>query len=841
MYSVFFYEQHVGVNFLLFTIVMLGLFFFQDKKAFKNKSVLLLSGTAIFAASFASVHGSYLSLWATIISLMIIPGVMINKRSNILLDFATTLVNIIASSVFMIMEMVDSGKSEKEKGLLRLLKYLVPLVFIVAFFFIYRSMNPLFENFTQEIADLISLEYIFFTLGGFALIFSVYKQKRGNSIDEWEKNWLINIDQNNVKTPYWNEGVAFIILFIVLNLMLISVNLMDINFLYLGSGMPEGITHKQFLHKGVGMLILSILLGISLLLYFFRGALNFSKNKTIVKVLAYLWVAQNIFMVISTTLRNNIYVNDALLSYKRIGVYFWLLFALIGLITLFLKLSKNKTVWYLVRYNFLVLFLALVVSSAFDFDQIISDFNINRAKQVKEISSFDKRYLLSLSDGNIADLHELKSIKGFEVDSLYSYSSNRENYESNGNWLDCKIFDFVENDLEGDLRSYSIRRSRVRREIKQLYNEGKLNSFELQNHHIKSLKPLFVFNNITKLNISNNSFNSTKKLVGLNEMKQLKSLDLSQNYIYDLDTLLENTNLNSLYLSTNQLKSLTFLKNFKNVNDLNLDNNPLNDISQLSTLKKLKDLSLNQMTTNIGKFPALNKLEKLSFSKSKKTVKYSLNYLDVLPELREINLSHNDLSNFNLLLNKITASKTPQLSSLNISFNHFSNLNNIEKFEELETIYVSNNKIYNANVLKELKLLKLLYINDNKISDIQFLDSIKQLTELNLANNNIIDFSPISNLNQLSFLNLSSTDFDNLYLIKSTSTLQSLHLSGCKIKDWSFIKSFINLANISGSFIKKEDIKYLKTLKTLKSIRITNTEKTTIELMKEEMPDVEIY
>ena len=841
LYSILFYEQHIGINFLLFTISMLLLFFFQDKEAFKNKSVLFLSFGAIFSASFAAVHGSYLSLWATVISLMVIPGVIINKRSNILLDFITTLVNISASAVFMILEMVESGKDGKGKGFLRLLKYLVPLIFIVAFFFIYRSMNPLFEKVTQEMADLVSLGYVFFTLGGFTLVYSVYKQKRANEIDRWEKNWLLNILESDVENPKWNEAIAFIFLFIALNLMLLSVNVMDINYLYLGNGMPDDITHKQFLHKGVGMLITSILLGISLLLFFFRGTLNFSKNKIIIKLLAFFWVAQNLFMILSTMLRNNIYVNDALLSYKRIGVYFWLLFALIGLITLLIKLHKNKTVWFLARHNFTVIFIVLVASSAFDWDMIISDFNINRAKQEVEISSYDKKYMLSLSEGNILDLYSIKNIEGFEVDSAYSHVYYRDYYESNSNWLDSKVFDFLEKDADSDWRSYSVRRKRVRKDLGKLYQDGQLNSFELQNHYVKSLKPLFDFKTLIKLDVSNSSFNSANQIAGLNEMNQLNSLDLSENYIHNLDTLSENKNLKQLFLGTNELKNLSFLKNVKNLDNLNLDKNPLHNIEQLSTLKKLKELSLNKMTTKIGKLPELNKLEKLSFSESKKTVKYSLGFLKELPELREINLSHNDLSNLNLLLTKTTESKTPKLTLLNISSNHFTSLYNIDKFDKLETLYLSNNKIYNGNVLKELKQLKSLYINDTKISDIQFLSSQKQLIDLNLANNNIIHFLPISNLNQLSYLNLSGTNFNDLDLIKSTSTIQSLHLTDCKIKNWNFISSFISLTDVSVSFIKKEDIKYLKKIKTLKSINITNTEEATIELLKKELPNVDVY
>ncbi|MDB4534423.1 DUF4173 domain-containing protein, partial [Vicingaceae bacterium] len=519
IYSVLFYDQHVGVNFLLFTLATLGFFFFQDKEAIKNKSVLILSFGAIFSASFAAIHGSYLSMWASIVSLMVLPGVFINKRSNVFLDFLSTLVNIVTATTFMFIDMIESIKKDKGNGngFLRLLKYIVPIVFIIIFFFIYRAMNPLFEKLTQDVAEIVSLGFVFFTLGGFTLVYSIYKQKRSKDADEWEKSKPINIIEENTVLPQWNEGVAFSLLFTALNIMLISVNFMDVNYLYLGDGMPDGITHKEFVHKGVGMLILSIILGISILLFFFRGALNFGKNKNLIKILAFLWVAQNLFMVFSTGIRNGMYIDAALLTYKRIGVYFWLFFALIGLITLLVKLYKNKTVFYLARYNFNALFIVLILSSAADWDMVISDFNLNRAHQMDEISSLDKNYMLSLSEGNISGLYDIKELDGFEVDSIYSY---RDRYSTNVNWLDYKVYDFLLDDIEGDWRSYSVRRERVRNDINELNDNGEIASVNLNSSYIKSLEPLIGITNLKELDISNSNIKDWRYI---NEFKFLEN------------------------------------------------------------------------------------------------------------------------------------------------------------------------------------------------------------------------------------------------------------------------------------------------------------------------------
>lgn len=861
LYSILFYNQHVGINFLLFTIAIIFFFFFQDKAAFKNKSVLLLSFAAIFSANFASIHGSNLAMWTTIVTLLVLPGVVMHRRASLIFDFLASLFTISVSSVYMFIDAVEARKNEKGKGFIALLKYIVPAILIIVFFFIYRAMNPLFEKFTQEIAEIISLGWLFFTLGGFLLVYSLYKQKRISELDNWEKSWRIDIDKEKVKTPKWNESLSFVLLFIALNAMLIAVNLMDVNYLYIGNGLPEGIDHKQFVHKGVGMLILSIILGISILLYFFRGALNFDKNKTLIKSLAFLWVLQNVFMVFSTTIRNTMYVDAALLTYKRIGVYFWLFFAIIGLITLFIKLQRNKTIWYLARYNVAILFIVLVASSAIDWDGFISKFNIDRAYQMEEISSLDKNYLLSLSEENIASLYHLKKLPGFEVDSVYSY---QDRHLSNSNWLDTKIYDFLLNDSEGDWRSYSVRRNRVRNDIEQLHQDGFITSLELQSHYIKSLSPLYKLDKLTELNLNNDNYNSKLEFKQLNHLQQLKKLYLDNNFITIIDSLKPNNNLTHLSLQTNTIINLKFLNNFPNLDSLalntnnlislsslpalqhlktlSLDNNPLNEISQLKNLPNLTYLSLNNISENTDKFPELSSLKELSLNSSPQITKYGFNSIANLPSLTLLSIANNELSTLNPLFNyESNTSKMPLLNSLSLTNNKLKNLYNIELLNNLTYLDISSNFLYNIAGIEKLTKLNTLYLNHNTISDISPLANLISLNNLNLAyNSNIENFNPLANLKKLSILNLSGTAINNITAISKITSLKNLDLRNCRINNWNDLKELNHLEYLSVSFLKKEDLEAFKSLAQLKHLYITNTDEEVINTFKTNLKLVDI-
>ena len=159
---------------------------------------------------------------------------------------------------------------------------------------------------------------------------------------------------------------------------------------------------------------------------------------------------------------------------------------------------------------------------------------------------------MSLSEGNIADLYSIKDMKGFEVDSLYSYSYNNNYRHSNKNWLDTKVYNFLKGDEQGDWRSYSIRRNKVREDIGQLNDTGALDTLDLRNNYkIKTIAPL------TKLS-------------------RLKMLNLSQCYINDWENLKDFKALETLIASHLTLDDLEHFKEIPTLKSLDIQDTPLN-------------------------------------------------------------------------------------------------------------------------------------------------------------------------------------------------------------------------------------------------------------------------
>ena len=213
-----------------------------------------------------------------------------------------------------------------------------------------------------------------------------------------------------------------------MNVLIAVVNLLDFNFLFVDQKVPGNLTLAQFLHQGVGMLVVSIAISIAIILFYFRGQLNFYKENKTFKMLAYFWIMQNIFMLLSVCFKNSIYINNYGLTYKRIGIYIYAILTLIGLITTLLKVYKVKINLYLVRLNGWTFYAVFLISSLINWDKLIIDFNKGAKME------YDVYYILSLSDSNIPAFIELKdSIKDKSIKYQYSRMLNSKIYFFNKN------------------------------------------------------------------------------------------------------------------------------------------------------------------------------------------------------------------------------------------------------------------------------------------------------------------------------------------------------------------------------------------------------------------------
>jgi hypothetical protein len=242
-----------------------------------------------------------------------------------------------------------------------------------------------------------------------------------------------------------------VIMLVMLNLLLLFFNIFDFSFILSGKKLPDGVDYSQYVHNGVNTLILSILLAIGIILFYFRANQNFYRNNQWLIRLTYLWILQNGLLLFGIIHKNQIYINEYGLTYKRIGVYVYLLLTCAGLLTTFWKVRYIKSVWFLLRKNTLIIYIVLIISCLINWDKLIAQNQINDAKNI------DVMYLTNLSDTVLPELRSLLTNKKVNLEVQIKDYTQQNNSTERYNYGSTPIISqrkFIENQLKNFKENY---------------------------------------------------------------------------------------------------------------------------------------------------------------------------------------------------------------------------------------------------------------------------------------------------------------------------------------------------------------------------------------------------
>lgn len=177
-------------------------------------------------------------------------------------------------------------------------------------------------------------------------------------------------------TALLTEYKSGLVLLICLNLLLAVVNVLDIRNIWFGFSF-EGQFLKELVHEGTYTLIFSVILSILVVLFYFRGNLNFYRRNSTLKVLTHIWIGQNMLLLVSVLIRNSIYIHYYALAYKRLGVFMFLLATMVALIALIVKVRKTRSLSYFLHTNGLTVIGILLLGCFINWDVWIARYNIS--------------------------------------------------------------------------------------------------------------------------------------------------------------------------------------------------------------------------------------------------------------------------------------------------------------------------------------------------------------------------------------------------------------------------------------------------------------------------------
>jgi Leucine-rich repeat (LRR) protein len=884
LYSYLFYKQSAGINFLLFNIALIAGSALKNPDSIKTRSWITAAVGAMISSVCVMYYSSPIAIVANIISLALLAYFSLAPNTSVILALIMEAVAIGSSCVYMFFDWAKRSKNKTNQTSKPLYVILVMIAIItvitILFFNMYQSANPVFNEFTRNInLDFISWPWIFFTLGGLLLLYGFYynwKIDYFNDLDEQAPNTINPEDAGrnsflNTTFKTDTEYTTGAILFGLLNAMLLLLNVLDLNYLWFDGKLPEEVDHKEFVHNGIGMLITSILFAIIIILYFFRGRLNYYEKGKYLKWLACFWILQNAFMIFSSVYRTNMYVEEFGISYKKIGVYVYLGLTLIGLITTYIKVTRLKSNWYLVRVNTWCYFILLVVSCIFNWDVIITDYNIKKA--LTEHKKLEKYYLADLSFKNLPQLLRLndsiKSNDDFGVRDYY-WSSRGTYFYNFKTALDNKLFRFMKEMRGAEWQSWCKEKSRTLNDILAIHEKGEIKKMDLsQCGCAYSILPIKEFNKLEELDLSQNFIDSIENLaffprlkkLSLNNcgldtiskfpfMKELTQLNISNNRPVEVASLKNAPKLAELDLSSCSLSSVA-LPDLPQLKKLDLSGNPLNDLSSLAKYKELKELKIMNTFKGDLTLPAMDKLESIDIGSN---LLDRFNSAGVFAKLRacknlkSIKADNNALERLNDLLYNDHAGidsagmSFPLLEELNISNNTITYLGGLSQFKNLKTLVAANNKFTRIEDLCKIRTLTDLDISGNAVKSLRGIEQLKQLQTLDLSFCGIVqDMNAISSMKNLVSLRIAANNLNSIKDLLELRELKILYLQGNRITTIAGIEKLVNLEELNLRDNSINDYSPLYTMKNLKVVYVDGMPKQKLLKLKKSLPNCTVY
>ncbi len=169
---------------------------------------------------------------------------------------------------------------------------------------------------------------------------------------------------------------------------------------WLGEAAVSGAELTRGVHQGTNTLIIAIVLAAGLILYYLRHP---PADHDRVRMLAIAWLAQNAVMVATVGLRNFQYMDAYGLTYKRLGVWLFLISALGGL-ALLGKTAHNRTsLEWLVRRQAWCVYGVLAAAALPNWSNIITSYNLSPSRQ-----HHDSAYLRQLLPHNASTWYSLR-------------------------------------------------------------------------------------------------------------------------------------------------------------------------------------------------------------------------------------------------------------------------------------------------------------------------------------------------------------------------------------------------------------------------------------------------
>ncbi|MDR1680406.1 MAG: DUF4173 domain-containing protein [Prevotellaceae bacterium] len=401
VYRFLMWDEALGLNAFIFAVLITGAVFAYREELRHQKLLWMLAGAFIVSAAGVVVTGilfSHIIYYLTLIVFLAfvqVPALRSPWVALVLFPYHSAIAiwkdfNMVGNALS---ELFDRRTHKPRRIPVKWWQVVIIGTAAMVFVGLFSMASPAFADIISRfwhaccdalqwiIPDLSFLEIIHFLFVIYFLSLFFIRFKHNLIIDEdlRASDILLRI-RSRQYTPFLRTGLkseyqAAVAGMIVIGALLLTLNILDIRSVWVAIAPDSAPELSHFVHQGTYALIASVILSISLLLFCFRKNLNFYPRNTLLKAIACSWVGQNIFLIVSTALRNWHYVSEYGLTYRRIGVFIFLLMTGAALLLMLLKIQRRTTLYHFFRMSLFSSLGLLALAALINWDVLIASYN----------------------------------------------------------------------------------------------------------------------------------------------------------------------------------------------------------------------------------------------------------------------------------------------------------------------------------------------------------------------------------------------------------------------------------------------------------------------------------
>ncbi|WP_342712213.1 DUF4173 domain-containing protein [Bradyrhizobium sp. B124] len=397
-----FYDQNAGLSVVLFAFALASVSLAANVGHVARHRRPIAGAIVVAGLLPALEEVNAVSLAFAILALGTALALTTNPCLDSVIRGAASLVDLLLISPFRLFRDVVSAFDLP--GLTRgFILWFVPLLLGTVFVFLFVAANPVLEVWISQLnpgnpAASLSLGRTLFWILVLALVWPFVHVK-------WRRytNVAASGPRSSAQGPAEPDhfidllGAGTILRSLILFNLLFSIQtILDAIYLWGNATLPAAITYASYAHRGAYPLIVTALLAAAFVLVAMRPG-GPAEQSRVIRPLVYLWVGQNVLLVISSMLRLDLYVQTYLLTYWRVAAFVWMLLVAVGLILILVRIALRASNEWLVRGNLLVLTIVLYVGSLINFAAVVADYNVSHSREASGSAvSLDMDYLIQL-------------------------------------------------------------------------------------------------------------------------------------------------------------------------------------------------------------------------------------------------------------------------------------------------------------------------------------------------------------------------------------------------------------------------------------------------------------